>query len=210
MLCSNLIVHYSCMKVKRSSSKVNYAAKNAPLFCEIWFINKGKLTWKREASEWSSPLPSSSHVEDESAEILRSESQRYSQRKLAFYPEYLRSSSARNVTCARISNWVQSESICAEVPVLSTISSSDNGCFPHLLQISFSPTSTSSGSGCSFTERRASSDSDSKVEDDSSYSQLAEVGIEAEASKNKALEELLKRKKLEFEAMEAISKVIMT
>ncbi|MED6133653.1 hypothetical protein PIB30_030173 [Stylosanthes scabra] len=39
------------MKVKRNSSKANYAAKNAPPFCKIWFIYKGKHIWTREASE---------------------------------------------------------------------------------------------------------------------------------------------------------------
>ncbi|XP_015972707.1 uncharacterized protein LOC107496015 [Arachis duranensis] len=39
------------MKVKRNSRKANYAAKNAPPFCKIWFIYRGKHIWTREASE---------------------------------------------------------------------------------------------------------------------------------------------------------------
>ncbi|KAF2300362.1 hypothetical protein GH714_012450 [Hevea brasiliensis] len=110
----------NCMKVKKSSNKANYVAKSAPIFCEIWFINKGKHVWMREASESS-----------------------------------------------------------------------------------FSPRSSSSTS----TERRVSSDSDSKVEEESLYCQLERVRTEAEASRNEAFEELLKRKKLEFQTLEAISKV---
>ncbi|CAN0854116.1 U-box domain-containing protein 33 [Linum grandiflorum] len=39
----------SRLKVKKSSSMVDYMAKNAPVCCQIWFINKGNLVWTREA-----------------------------------------------------------------------------------------------------------------------------------------------------------------
>ncbi|GAB2274360.1 hypothetical protein Dimus_009124 [Dionaea muscipula] len=39
------------MMAKSSSRKADYAAKNAPLFCEIWFINKGQHVWTRESRE---------------------------------------------------------------------------------------------------------------------------------------------------------------
>ncbi|KAJ6964266.1 U-box domain-containing protein 33-like [Populus alba x Populus x berolinensis] len=123
-------VKESCMKVKKSSCKENYAAKHAPLFCEIWFINKGKCIWTREASENSNPL-----------------------------------------------------------------------------QGSFSSTRSSCASGCISTEMRVSSGSDPKVEEESSYSHIEEVSLEAEALGNEAFEELLKCKTLELEAMEAFSKV---
>ncbi|KAJ7012588.1 U-box domain-containing protein 33-like [Populus alba x Populus x berolinensis] len=123
-------VKESCMKVKKSSCKENYAAKHAPLFCEIWFINKGRCIWTREASENSNPL-----------------------------------------------------------------------------QGSFSSTRSSCASGCISTEMRVSSGSDPKVEEESSYSHIEEVSLEAEALGNEAFEELLKCKTLELEAMEAFSKV---
>ncbi|KAI9402253.1 hypothetical protein POPTR_001G239100v4 [Populus trichocarpa] len=123
-------VKENCMKVKKSSCKENYAAKHAPLFCEIWFINKGKCIWTREASENS-----------------------------------------------------------------------------NLLQGSFSSTSSSCASGCTSTAMRVSSGSDPKVEEESSYSHIEEVSLEAEALGNEAFEELLKCKTLELEAMEAFSKV---
>ncbi|XP_011035331.1 PREDICTED: U-box domain-containing protein 33-like [Populus euphratica] len=123
-------VKESCMKVKKSSCKENYAAKHAPLFCEIRFINKGKCIWTREASENSNPL-----------------------------------------------------------------------------QVSFSSTNGSCASGCTSTEMRVSSGSDPKVEEESSYSHIEEVSLEAEALGNEAFEELLKCKTLELEAMEAFSKV---
>ncbi|KAL9368028.1 hypothetical protein Peur_039227 [Populus x canadensis] len=123
-------VKENCMKVKKSSCKENYAAKHVPLFCEIWFINKGKCIWTREASENA-----------------------------------------------------------------------------NLLQGSFSSTSSSCASGCTSTEMRVSSGSDPKVEEESSYSHIEEVSLEAEALGNEAFEELLKCKTLELEAMEAFSKV---
>lgn len=54
---------------------------------------------------------------------------------------------------------------------------------------------------------RVSSGSDPKVEEESSYSHIEEVSLEAEALGNEAFEELLKCKTLELEAMEAFSKV---
>ncbi|TYG88055.1 hypothetical protein ES288_A13G264900v1 [Gossypium darwinii] len=41
----------NCMSMKKSSSKSSYAAKYVPCFCDIWFVDKGKLVWTREASE---------------------------------------------------------------------------------------------------------------------------------------------------------------
>ncbi|CAN6695927.1 unnamed protein product [Malus baccata var. baccata] len=62
----------NCLKVKKSSSKANYAAKCAPLFCEIWFINKGKHVWTRDASEGQSFPTSCRQLQVASAESLRS------------------------------------------------------------------------------------------------------------------------------------------
>ncbi|XAR58996.1 Non-specific serine/threonine protein kinase [Bertholletia excelsa] len=41
----------NCKKVRKSSRKASYAVKNAPCFCEIWFVNKDKHVWTREAHE---------------------------------------------------------------------------------------------------------------------------------------------------------------
>lgn len=43
---------YSCFKLKGSSSKALFTAKNVPPFCEIWFVCKGRHLWTREASEF--------------------------------------------------------------------------------------------------------------------------------------------------------------
>ncbi|KAL9334187.1 hypothetical protein Peur_074326 [Populus x canadensis] len=187
----------NCLKVKKSSSKENYAAKYAPLFCEIWFINKGKHVWTREASENSNPLPKCDHAENMSFETLRSESLRCSKGNLPFQKNNLRSNSAARISCARISGFVQNESVCAE-SVLPTVYSSYSSWSCHPLQSS----SSSCAPGCTSTERRVSSGSDSKLEEESSHSHVEEVRLETEALGNESFEDFLKRKTLE-----AISKV---
>ncbi|KAF9665511.1 hypothetical protein SADUNF_Sadunf16G0130400 [Salix dunnii] len=73
---------------------------------------------------------------------------------------------------------------------------------------SFGSTSSSCASGCASTEMRACSGSDSKVEEENSYSYIEGANLkEAEALGNEAFEELLKCETLELEAMEAFSKV---
>lgn len=195
-----------CMKLKKSPSKVNYTVKNAPLFCTIWFINKGKHVWTREASERLCPWTPFGHEEDASNEISGS---RYGKSKLASHLLSLRSDSATRMTYATISGWIQSESICVEETVQPNFPSSANSCSPHSLQRLISSPGAHSGSGCTSVETRSSSDSVLNAGEDSSYRQLGEVDIESEISRNKALEELLKRRKLESEAMEAISKVML-
>lgn len=185
----------NCMKVKRSSSKANYAAKKAPPFCEIWFVNKGKLVWTRETSEIASTP----------AETLRSRSLRYCNRTIPLPPDRLISDST-SVTCAGITDWVQSKAVHVELSTLPALPSSLSGCHPHHDQ-SFSPRSSSTGSGYTSAERRESTDSDIKVEDESLCDQLREARAEVEALRNKAHADLLKRKNLESEALEAINKV---
>ncbi|KAL5814511.1 hypothetical protein ACOSQ4_025152 [Xanthoceras sorbifolium] len=189
----------NCMKVKRSSSKANYAAKKAPPYCEIWFVNKGKHVWTREASE----SPSTN------AETLRSRSLRYCNNTLSLPPDRFFSRST-TVTCAGITDWGQSKPVHMESPLLPALSSSLSGrCpqTPHCDQSLFSPSSTSTGSGYGSAERRESTDSDSKVEDERLCDRLREARAEAEALRSKACAELLKRKKLETEALEAIGKI---
>ncbi|XP_059660732.1 U-box domain-containing protein 33-like [Cornus florida] len=198
----------NCMKVKMSSDKASYAAKNAPQFCEIWFVNKGKRSWTRDASDGSSCIPPIGQQETVSANDLRSKSLRYDESEVMFHPECLRSSSGRSIVSAGIRDWVQAEAVQSEVPFSPTLFSNTNRCesyYPHGL---FSPTSSSFDSGyTSFAEKRVSSDSDTKVEEESFYSQLTEIRIVAGSSRNEAFAELLKRKNWEAEAIEAISKV---
>ncbi|KAG5515308.1 hypothetical protein RHGRI_036375 [Rhododendron griersonianum] len=176
----------NCMKVKAGSSKANYAAKNAPRFCEIQFVNKGKHLWTREACEGSS----------------------FGNGEVAFNPECLQPSSGGSIICAEVRNEDQAEAVPTEVLSTPTFPSSMNRLsLPYFHSFS-SPSSTSSSSGyASSTEQMVSSDSATKVDEESLHAQLTEIQREAEASRAEALQEFLKHKNLEAEAVEAISKV---
>lgn len=199
------------MKVKKSSRKVNYAAKNAPQFCEIWFVNKGKLVWTRDASECPSSLPSCCQQQIEIANSFRSKSFQYEKNEL-IHTDSLRSSSAKFTLSTGISDKVQNEPVLSELTSSATISSSSSSSYLQHIHGSRSSatTSSSSTSGYSSAERRMSSDSELKIEEESLCNQLTDVRLEIEALRNKALTELLKRRKLESEAMETIRKVTTT
>ncbi|KAI9081867.1 hypothetical protein K1719_036129 [Acacia pycnantha] len=173
------------MKVKRNSKKANYAAKNAPPFCEIWFIHKGKLLWTREASENPCSLSSQSQPEVAASDRLITRSLQYGENEL-----FHRSNSARTAICTGTGSWSQGE-------ILETDATSS----------SKSSTCTSQFSPQNSTEGYLETSSD--VEEDRLLTLLAEMKIEVEAAKDKGLVEPLNCKRLEAEAMEAIKKVNM-
>ncbi|KAK6926961.1 Protein kinase domain [Dillenia turbinata] len=188
----------NCMKVKKGSSKANYAAKRAPLFCEIWFVNKGRHVWTREASEDPTLMPPISQPENASHETLQ-----YHANKHIFHQEFLHSNSSTILHVGR------SQVIASQTETTpSALSSAAHNFDEHSFHGSFSPPRASTASGyTSSAERGASSDCDLKVEEESLHSQLIQARMQAEASAEDALAKLLKCKKLEAEAMEAISKV---
>lgn len=186
-----LILVCSRMKVKKSSSKASYVAKNSPSFCEIWLVNKGTLVWTKSAAESTSSVRTVSQSES-AACILRSDKS-----GIISDSRGLWSMSAR--FCAGTITWDQAEADPRAAALSPTISGSMEKCGSHCLHSLSSPSS-----GC---EQGTSLDSETKVEEESLCSQLEEVKIEAKASRNVAFVELLKRKKLEAEALEAIKKV---
>lgn len=160
------------MKVKKISSKASYVAQNAPSFCEIWFVNKHKLVWVREASESPGSVPPISQADSDTSRVSRSQSLRHHKSEvLLCHPEILRSSSTRSVLSTGTRSWDHMEDV------------------------------------FSFAEQRLASVSDQKAEEESLYSQLAELKIEVEESRNEAFAEVLRCKNLEAEAVDAISKV---
>lgn len=199
---SSVNVQCSCvrMKVKKSSSKADYAARNIPLLCEISFVNKGKHVWTREAVEGSSftsssLLPELAVIENFRTWIsLNDESNSFNQ-------ECSQSSSANGVIEGL--NCVDGEHFHVE----GVVSHSSDRYFSCPLQISSSPASTSSGSGFSSVEGRESSGSDSKVEERGLYGELKEAIMEAEASRNEAIEVNLRCRKMELKAAESMKKV---
>lgn len=177
----------NCMKVKRNSGKANYTAKNAPPFCEVWFIHKGKHIWTREASE--TPCSSSSCAQPELAatESLRCRSFQYGKSEL-LESEYLQPNSARTTIGCGTRSWVQGEIIETE----STFSSKAFSCSSN-----WSPQNSSGGYLDTYLE-----DMEERIN-----KQLIETKREAEAVTEEAFAELLKCQRLEVDAMEAIRKV---
>ncbi|XP_062084945.1 U-box domain-containing protein 33-like [Humulus lupulus] len=194
-------VSENCMKLKKRSSKAYYAATNAPLFCEIWFVNKGKHVWTRDSSEDPSSLPSCSRPQLATAGKNIFRSFQYGKNK-SIHLNWLRSNSARGAEPFQ-SNQVQCEPFHGELASSPTLSCSST--FLRDFNGLFSPTSASAGSGYNSAERRVSSDSD----EEKLYSKLIDLRIEAETSRNKANIDIVKRRKLESDAIEAISKAKM-
>ncbi|KHN21956.1 U-box domain-containing protein 33 [Glycine soja] len=172
----------NCMKIKRNSSKANYAAKNAPPFCEIWFVYNGKHIWTREASETPRSLSSRAQPETTTAESLSCRSFHDGTKEL-LHSECLQLNSTKTTR-----SMVQSEIIEAEATFSSKSSSCNSHCSPQ------------HSAGWYL-------DTHSEFEEETIDSQLIETKREAKAATDKALAELLKSKRLEVKAIEAISKV---
>ncbi|KAL2899004.1 U-box domain-containing protein 33 [Bienertia sinuspersici] len=190
---------YSCMNVKKISRKAHYAAKNAPTFCEIWFIHKGKHIWTKEASE-TYTLPTTRQVDGPRKGRLRSNSSPYKKSERLYSPINLYSrSSSLSIEYSGMINENQNE----PVEELMLPSSPGNPC------ISVDSRSSINNDFASITsiERRASSEPDIKVEEENLYSQLSVAKAEIVALKDEAISELLKRQNLEAEAMKAMRKV---
>ncbi|OWM89296.1 hypothetical protein CDL15_Pgr024041 [Punica granatum] len=173
----------NCMSIKKSSSKANYAAKNAPPFCEILFVYKGKHIWTRDALEEPVALAAPSNTEPEIS------------------PEFVQHNPT-DIRRTSIESWLQRESVYSDMAVPATA----NICLPNYNQILFSTTNSSTCSSSS-AERRVSSDSDLRIDEENLNSRLREALLQAEASRNEAFQELMKRRKLESEAVEVIEKV---
>ncbi|XP_042511611.1 U-box domain-containing protein 33-like isoform X2 [Macadamia integrifolia] len=185
------VVPDNCMKVKKTSSKANFAAKNAPPFCEIWFVYKRKHVWTREASEGLTIFPSVLSPPD------------------TVLSESLISSSSHNLVGELISNNTCLQTDSSSTGILYFGVRNQVHLEPDKMEVD------SSSSGSCFTnqfdslssERLFPSDSDSKVEEEMLYNQLEEVMRLAETLKGEAFAELVKCKNLEAEAFEAINKV---
>lgn len=153
--------------MKKNSSKSSYAAKNAPSFCQIWFVNKGQLLYTREPAEDYDLLPS---LNNQDSSAFRSQSAHYPNTERESQQIYRRS-------CSSTSFMPGSTSMTRS---LQSISSSESG---------------------------YSSEHDLRIDEDSLCKHLEEVNLEAEASRNEAFQEFLKRKRLEAQALEANNKV---
>lgn len=192
-----------CMKLKKGSTKASYAAKMAPSSCEIWFVSKGKLVWKRQNFEGSSSTKQICQDKPTLASNLRSQSLLACKNDITVLPGGPRSNSARYLSCCEPSNHFQREGLSAEFASSSILHYRYN---PTSTCLS-SPASFSSISSSSLSDPRLSSDSGNKNEDEDLYEQLAEVKRETEQSRDEALTEVLRCRKLEVEAVKTISQV---
>lgn len=169
---------YSCMKVKRNSGKANYASKHAPLFCEIWFIYKGRHIWTREASEKPCSLSSGAQPEIAAIQSSRFRSSQNGKNELP-HSEYHQPNSARTTACSGIRSLDLGEIIETEAT-----------------------NSSKSSSGSSYCSPQYSEDVEERIN-----SQLIETIREAEAATDESFAELLSCRRLEVEAIEAVQKV---
>uniref|UniRef100_A0A1S4E4K3 RING-type E3 ubiquitin transferase n=1 Tax=Cucumis melo TaxID=3656 RepID=A0A1S4E4K3_CUCME len=187
------------MKVKKSSSKADYAARNIPLPCEILFVNKGNHVWTREAVEGSCSASSSLLHELAITTNFCSQSSLVDNSQ-SCDQQYSHSSSANGIIEGL--NCIDKEPFHVE----GVMSSSLDIHFPCPLQISSSSASTSSDSGYSSVEGREPTRSDSKVEERGLNGELKDAILETEASRNEAIAMHLICRKMEQEAAESIKK----
>ncbi|KAL3530745.1 hypothetical protein ACH5RR_010067 [Cinchona calisaya] len=192
-----------CSKLKKCSSKASYAAKMAPPFCKIWFINKGKLVWMRQDSQSSSSTALISQPEPVPRSNLRSQSAPCMS-NLISHPECVHSRSAQYPASSGTRIYFQREEVSMETASSPTFPSGCNPSFFHLLGTA----GLSSNSGdTSFAETMVSSSSGTKVDDESLYDWIDELKKESHESRDEALSELLRCRKLEAKAIEAIKEV---
>ncbi|XP_045804637.1 U-box domain-containing protein 33-like [Trifolium pratense] len=168
------------MKVKRSSGKANYTFKHAPPFCEIWFIYKGRHIWTREASETLCSLSSPAQAEIATTESLRC--------SMFNHLEDLQPNSARTAVCSEIRSLDLGEIIETEATNSSKSSSCSSYCSPQ-------------------NSTAVYLDAYSEVMEERINSQLIETQREAEAATDESFAELIKCRRSEAEAAEAMQKV---
>lgn len=191
----------NCIKVKKSSSKANYAAKNAPGFCEISFVNKGRRIWTRDANGGPVPLDSLSQPQTSARVISCEPSQESSRLSVLIIPESRWSTSSSSGSCSKVIDWLHDESVSPREALTGSPSRSRHS------GSLFSPTSTSGCSGRIHSVIRVSLDSDVRGNEEFLYSQFHESRIQVETMKEAALQESIKRGKLEAHALKVISKV---
>lgn len=176
---TRLVMGIASEKFRMVNKKTDYTAKHVPLFCEIFFVNKGKHLWTREASVELRSLSLVAHkIEPD------------------FPLECLRSSS-----CLEVRNNVQDKAFQAEDDLCLTPSASRCAI---RYQTSFG---TGGSEYASSSKRGLSSELMPKGEDERAGFHLENARIEAEASKDEVVDEKLKCIKLELESLEAVDKV---
>ncbi|KAF9599315.1 hypothetical protein IFM89_036613 [Coptis chinensis] len=188
-----------CLKVKKGINKANYARKYAPPFCEIWFINKGNHAWTREASENLTVFITTLSPAEQARKGLRSRSSPNDRSDYVLYHTFPRYNSCPPSGAQNL----------VECPgELELALSADGSSFTERV----SKTASSSNSLTSASVYASAGiemlpEISSVLEGESFYNQMLNSWAEAETTKKEAFSELLKRRRLEYEAVEAINKV---
>ncbi|WOL08427.1 U-box domain-containing protein 33 [Canna indica] len=191
----------NCFKLKGSSSKAILTARNVPPSCEIWFVNKGRHIWTKEASEFT----------DECLPVLRSDETSCRQRiwlnPHSHNDELLLPA---GFTFTGFGASVQGiSSLCQNEPndAVVSIDDSSDTCFTNLCSsqehFSSAPSWHASPFDSEFPKEINSKD---ELEQDALCDQLRKVTLEIERLKRDAFLELAKRKQLESEVAEAINR----
>lgn len=185
----------NCFKLKGSSSKATYAAKNVPPFCEIWFVCKGRHVWTREASEGTNSFLS---VFSPDAAVLQKD---YCEPMPN--PEYVTYNTF--MTADLQGDRGKSNNTGVVVSTDSSIFNStklSNSQF--LSSLPNTPSCPTSPVDIGFSSEINSQD---KLETEVFFDQLKEVNLEVERSKKEAFVELVKRREAESEVEEALDRI---
>ncbi|WOL14897.1 U-box domain-containing protein 33 [Canna indica] len=194
----------NCFRLKGGSSKAIFTARNAPPFCKIWFICKGRHIWTREATDLTESFVSVCGSYDtvlrEKVEVC-SENNCYevlpsSECIALINPELQGSRMDQNeLTSSELVN------LTADSVVMFDVSHCDS-------QESRSLSRSATCIASTFNHG-SSSETISKGELETAvlHDQLKELMEEVETSKKLAFIELAKRKQLESEVAEALNRV---
>lgn len=196
----------NCFRIK-NDGKAKYAAKNAPSFCEIMFIYRGKLVWKREALEdvsgGGSEATSSSSPVTGTASFVGSKPLIYDRKEPLGFDEFQRSNSCP-ATLTETKHCVGNRQV--EIGENSMGVGEPYEKMDSALRSSCPSTSSGYTSCPSCPKTKTSSESDLKKEEEL-YGKLEMAKVLVENLNLDIGVEVLKREELEAGALQAICEV---
>lgn len=166
------------MKAKKSSQKASYLARNVPLFSEILFVYKGKLVLTRKNSQF--------------AKSVAAQSRFSCNNEVVPIPKSPGSSSVTHIPSAGIKNLTRVQRIPTDGASVLTV---------------LNPTSSSTSIAYTSVGQKVSQEPETTCAEKSLNEQLADIECKFQSSRYEAFAEVLKRKKLEADAAEAMRKV---
>ncbi|XP_072960662.1 U-box domain-containing protein 33-like isoform X1 [Typha angustifolia] len=191
----------NCFNLKGSFSKVSYMIRNAPPFCEIWFISKGRHIWTREASAGIDSVYSPDDTILRKRLRITSSSNHNAESMVNRECITDDTSSSTDPQGSRSTDHTESSNT-------EVIASATDTSYMYVTSLSNLEDPMSSASTTSWpmspTDMRFSSEA---ISEEIVYEYLEGVALDAERSKTAAFTELVKRKEIESEVAEAFHKV---